>query len=222
MSEATQMGRILSGYTVCPSCLITNRLQSERMSLSAEYDRVFCFSCLRSSNQIKPAHADVVKALPADYANLVASLLSFQHTQRKSRIIIPYRLMRIWGFNPSTRSEETLSSENKRIKLEFQLDRNKGDDLVELYLSRQSADETSILGLSRVSAPAVNYEIRKNLSSLEIPASRLKALKELISRGFAFKRVDASTCICNVTLIYEGKNEVASDAPEAVLKWYFC
>ncbi len=219
MTESTHMGRILSGFTLCPTCLITNRRQEERMAQSAEYDRVFCFSCLRSSNQIKPAHADTIKALPAAFANLVAGLISYQHTQRNSQVVIPYRLMQIWGINSSNGRAETLTSEHQRMKLEFQLDRNKGDDLIELYLTKQPREDSPFFALSR---PAVNYEIKKHLSDVEIPPSRLKALKELISRGFTFESVDIATCICSVKLICDGKNKATSDAPEVHFKWHYC
>ena len=168
------------------------------MAQSAEFDRVFCFSCLRSSNQIKPAHADTIKALPAAFANLVAGLISYQHTQRNSQVVIPYRLMHIWGINSSNAGVEALASEHQRMKLEFQLDRNKGDDLIELYLTKQPLEDSPFFALSR---PAVNYEIKKHLSDVEIPPSRLKALKEFVSRGFTFKSVDVATCFCRVTLI---------------------
>lgn len=189
------------------------------MALSAEHDRVFCFSCLRSSNQVKTVHGDIVKALPASYAGLVAGLISYQHTQRNSRVVIPYRLMQIWGINSANGNVEALAPEHQRIKLDFQLDRQKGDDLIELLFSKQPIDDSPLIAVRQ---PAVNYEIKQHLSTVQIPPSRLKALRELVSRGFTFKSVDVASCICNVTLVYEGRNGVTSDSPQAHFKWHYC
>lgn len=222
MSEAIQMGRILSGFTVCPCCLITKRAQEERMAVPAEYDRIFCFSCLCSSNSLKPDHLELIKSLPASYADLVSGLISYQHSRKKAKVIVPYRLMQVHRVNELEHSEQALSQDSKRIKFVFALDRQKGDDIITLTICNDASPDHFDTGRIKLSAPAVNHEIKNHLSGQVLPLSRFKALKELVSRGFIFKHVKMHSCIRSIALIYEGKHGITPESPEAEFKWHFC
>lgn len=126
-------------------------------------------------------------------SGLVAGLISYQHTQRNSRVVTPYRLMQIWGINLANGNVEALAPEHQRIKLDFQLDRQNGDDLIELLFSKQPIDDSPFITVSR---PAVNYEIKQHLPSVQIPPLSLESSQRARISWFHFQ--ECRRCIMHL------------------------
>lgn len=210
-TQTPKMGRILSGFTCCPVCVIDGRPQEPYMAVPGEYKRVFCHGCGRSSNEFSHGMLTYAQNLPATIRDLVVELTSWTHKDGVEAAV-PYRLFNVRKNATSLSSGQaydglagiaarghvdTLIEESKRETMIFAIDEGNANDAIEIcFLPSDAAAFAKTL----VSEDAIESQCKQHLASANQPAHRVAAVKKLLSYGFAIKHVDAASSLARILL----------------------
>lgn len=224
------VGKVVSGFTCCPACLVDGIPQEERMALPGSDHRVTCLSCQRVTSEMPHDLAMKLHALPASIKAAVLGVSSW-NSKSGEELVGVYRLFHLstrgLGFSAgydevdaqrasATVAQghgQTLLTEAERVTIKLSLSTVRREDTVELtYLpdDLQSMEDACV---------DMETALANVLDAPGITPPRAKAVRELVRCGFRVRHIDTNSAMARILLVNNRDHDSRFGGAQAEIKW---